>query len=136
LITAQQLLAAEDSIEKRQALLERFGVSSAAALAPEIRFRSVMCVAQALPVVVAGLQKAVQKRSCWESAVRAGSWLHIQQSLLSDLNTNEHSYLQVTVKTIALHSSGAQLRASPIQMHVLDLMIKISAASQEKSSSR
>lgn len=116
LITAQQLLAAEDSIEKRRELLERFGVSSASALAPEIRFRSVMCVAQALPVVVAGLQRAVQRRSSWESAVRAGCWLHIQQSLLSDLNKNERSYLQVTRNSSLLTScSQHSCPSGPIQ---------------------
>lgn len=72
--------------------------------------RTACCVAQALPVIVASLRVACRSRACLEAAARAGSFLHVQQSLLSDLNTSEHSYLQVRVH---LHASSPLLLAHP-----------------------
>lgn len=58
---------------------------------------------QALPVVVAALKQACRSRVCLESALRSGAFLFVQQSLLSDLNANERSYLQV--RSSALHAA-------------------------------
>jgi hypothetical protein len=80
-------------------LLKRLKYGSIEALEPEIHIRSVVCVAQALPVIMAALRQAALRPACLEAALRAGAFLHVQQSLLSDLNANECSYLQVSCES-------------------------------------
>jgi len=62
----------------------------------EIHIRSVCCLSQALPVVVAMLKHACTSNPLSVvTALETGSWLYVQQSLLSDLQESEGAYLQV-----------------------------------------
>ncbi|KAJ9515956.1 hypothetical protein QJQ45_016863 [Haematococcus lacustris] len=111
LLSARTRLLSPDLTPQEQAtLLQRLQYSSAQALDPEIHIRSVCCIAQALPVVAAGLRMACSQPACLEAAMRAGSFLHVQQSLLSDLQQDECSYLQDTKGALDLLSQRLVIR--------------------------
>ncbi len=101
LIELQQQLNSVDGQPAALAALAKLRLSRKQ-LDDAVEYRSVACVAQAVSVVVAGLRRAVTQRSCWEAATAAGSFLHVQQSLLSDLHPGEHAYLQACDRRVAL----------------------------------
>lgn len=53
-------------------------------------------MAQALPVVVASLKLQCRQPACLQAAARSGCFMHVQQSLLSDLHRHERAYLEDT----------------------------------------
>ncbi|EFJ41630.1 hypothetical protein VOLCADRAFT_98381 [Volvox carteri f. nagariensis] len=83
------------------ALLGRLGYGNPEELRAEVELRKALCVAQAplppaLPVVIASLRLMCGSAACLRAACRTGSFLHVQQSLLSDLHRHERGYLEDT----------------------------------------
>lgn len=92
---AQHAVSTSSGDQEREYILNKIKYKSVAALETELKIRSTCCITQALPVVVGALRQSFRRTTCLESALRTGSFLYVQQSLLSDLNTNERQYLQV-----------------------------------------
>ncbi|PNH05297.1 Type I inositol 3,4-bisphosphate 4-phosphatase [Tetrabaena socialis] len=77
-------------------LLGSLGYTTVEELREEVELRKALCVAQALPVVVASLRLMCRSAACIEAAFRSGSFMHVQQSLLSDMHRHERAYLEDT----------------------------------------
>ncbi|GAX76742.1 hypothetical protein CEUSTIGMA_g4189.t1 [Chlamydomonas eustigma] len=94
----------------RQALLAQIRFVSLEQLYEEIDLRRVCCVAQALPVIVRAIKEMCRRQTSMQSVVRSGSFLYVQQSLLSDLNNREGAYLQDLRGALDELSSSLQVR--------------------------
>ncbi|GIL69286.1 hypothetical protein Vretimale_12597 [Volvox reticuliferus] len=116
---------------EQSALLARLGYANLEGLRAEVELRKALCVAQALPVVIASLRLMCGSTLCLRAAHRTGSFLHVQQSLLSDLHRHERGYLEDTKgaldvladrmvvrfvegseKVLPLHVSGSSITVS------------------------
>ena len=62
-----------------------------------MEYRTPLLIAQALPLVLASLQQTCSWSAALAAAFGTGTFLHVQQSLLSDLDRHEHQYLEVRV---------------------------------------
>ena len=60
----------------------------------EIKFRTDMTVAQALPKICQSIRSMALDKSSMEMAAKTGRFLHVEQSLLSDLEGNELGMIQ------------------------------------------
>ncbi|KXZ45597.1 hypothetical protein GPECTOR_53g90 [Gonium pectorale] len=80
----------------QSALLRGLGFTSLEALRQEVELRKALCVAQALPVVLASLRLMCRSPASLLAASRTGSFAHVQLSLLSDLHRHERGYLEDT----------------------------------------
>ncbi|KAG2451138.1 hypothetical protein HYH02_004405 [Chlamydomonas schloesseri] len=81
---------------EQSSLLASLGYSHPEQLRQEVELRKALCVAQALPVVVASLKLQCRQPACLQAAARSGCFMHVQQSLLSDLHRHERAYLEDT----------------------------------------
>ncbi|GLI63464.1 hypothetical protein VaNZ11_006438 [Volvox africanus] len=116
---------------EQSALLAKLGYAHLEGLRAEVELRKALCVAQALPVVIASLRLMCGSAACLRAAHRTGSFLHVQQSLLSDLHRHERAYLEDTKgaldvladrmvvrfvegseKVLPLHVSGSSITVS------------------------
>ncbi|GIL66193.1 hypothetical protein Vafri_19789 [Volvox africanus] len=116
---------------EQSALLAQLGYAHLEGLRAEVELRKALCVAQALPVVIASLRLMCGSAACLRAAHRTGSFLHVQQSLLSDLHRHERGYLEDTKgaldvladrmvvrfvegseKVLPLHVSGSSITVS------------------------
>ncbi|GLC45699.1 hypothetical protein PLESTF_000471800 [Pleodorina starrii] len=110
------------------ALLRQLGYGSLEELRGECELRKALCVAQALPVVIASLRLMCGSAACLRSASRTGSFLHCQQSLLSDLHRHERGYLEDTKGALDVLSERLVVRFVEGSEKVLPLHISGSSA--------
>ncbi|KAG2484581.1 hypothetical protein HYH03_016624 [Edaphochlamys debaryana] len=107
----------------QSALLRGLGYSHLEELREEVELRRALCVAQALPVIVASLRLMLRSPACLAAAARTGAFLHVQQSLLSDLHRHERSYLEDTKGALDVLSERLVVRFVPGSGKVLPLQI-------------
>ncbi|MEW5309099.1 MAG: hypothetical protein WDW38_001009 [Sanguina aurantia] len=120
---AEHLRGGGASMSESIFTLEALGFSSMQALNEEIGHRLVLCIAQALPVLVSSMSAMCRSSVCLESAFKTGELCHVQQSLLSDTNTGECSYLQDMMGALEQLAGKLEVRFSGSSSGVLPVTL-------------
>eukprot|EP00198_Chlamydomonas_reinhardtii_P011783 XP_001701120.1 predicted protein [Chlamydomonas reinhardtii] len=108
---------------EQSSLLAGLGYSHPEQLRQEVELRKALCVAQALPVVVASLKLQCRQPACLQAAARSGCFMHVQQSLLSDLHRHERAYLEDTKGALDVLADRLMVRFVAGSERVLPLHI-------------
>jgi len=104
-----------------RAALDKWRFSSREELAGEVETRLGCCISQALPVVVNGILTMCRRPVSMEAAYKSGSFLMVQQSLLSDCNPREGAYLQDAKGALDVLSQRLQIRFVFKPTHMLEV---------------
>lgn len=81
------------------------------------------CILQALPIIAGSLRVMCRSQACIEAAYRTGHFLHVQQSLLSDLHRHERAYLEDTQGALEVLADKLQVRFTAGPSDVLPLKL-------------